>query len=76
MNVPAGVVGAILNSEKPGHHVKVVDDAANTGGYLIYEWWNGSDGPSDAGGFDSWVENAVQLQRFVEEAGWEIEWLA
>lgn len=76
MNVPYGVVGAIQNSEKPGHRVKVVDDTDNTGGYVILEWWNGSEGPNDGGAFDSWVENHAWLKRFVEEAGWEIEWLA
>lgn len=75
MEVPCGVVGVILNSEKAGHRIRVANDAANTGGFLVYEWWSGSDGPNDAGAFDSWVEDKASLRRFVLETGWKVQWL-
>jgi hypothetical protein len=33
-------------------------DRANTGGFLVLEWWNGSTGPNKNFAFDSWVESA------------------
>lgn len=47
------IAGRIINSSKPHHMVRVEDDAANTGGFLIYEWWAGSSGPNENHAFDS-----------------------
>jgi hypothetical protein len=76
MNIPTDTVGAVLNSVKPGHRIRVVDDSGNTGGFLVYEWWEGSDGPDEFGGFDSWVQDEDSLQRLFAEAGWLVSWSA
>ena len=48
-----GAIGAIQNSTKPGHMVRIDDDSANSGGFLILEWWEGSTGPNVNGAFES-----------------------
>jgi len=76
MRIPINVVGNIVNSDKVAHRVRVADDADDTGGFLIYEWWGGSEGPNERRGFDSWVENRDDLQQFFAESGWQIDWPA
>lgn len=71
MDIKLGGVGKIVAGQDIGNYVKVIDDAANTGGFLILT----SASPNMQDGFDSWVENREQLQLFFEEAGWTIEWL-
>ncbi len=74
MKIPIGVEGRVLASGKAEHFVVAKDDRANTGGFLIYERWAGSKGPSAAGAFDSWVDGEAGLQAFFTEAGWNIVW--
>jgi len=74
MRIPIGVIGCILNSDRVAHRVRVADDLDNTGGFLIYEWWDGSNGPNDYQGFDSWVETRDDLQQFFAESGWQVDW--
>jgi hypothetical protein len=74
--VKIGCVGVVANSEHPKHHVRVVDDSENTGGFLIYEWWDGSNGPNENHAFDSWVETREDLDAFFREVGWNVEWNA
>lgn len=74
MNIPLGAEGRVLNSSLSGHVVRVEDDSGNTGGFLVYERWDGSDGPNANGEFDDWVENEASLERYFAEAGWEVEW--
>ena len=69
-----GAIGAIQNSTKPGHMVRVDDDSANSGGFLILEWWEGSTGPNGNGAFDSWVDNELAMSKFLQETGWCIVW--
>ena len=76
MKIPINVVGSILNSGKAAHRVRVAYDANDTGGFLIYEWWDGSEGPNEHRGFDSWVDNRDDLQQFFAESGWQIDWPA
>jgi hypothetical protein len=68
------VEGVITNSQHIGHTIKVVDDRESSGGFLIFEWWPGSNGPNQNNAFDSWVENEVALEEFFLESGWVIEW--
>lgn len=75
MEIPCGVVGVILNSDKSGHNVRVVDDGGNTGSYLVFEWWHGSNGLNDAGAFDAWVEDQASLLCYFQEMKWQIQWL-
>jgi len=66
--------GAIQNSPKNGHMVRVEDDTENSGGFLIFEWWDGSTGPNVNGAFDSWADSEAAVFEFFQEAGWKIVW--
>ena len=72
--IPFGLVGAVTNSDRPGHRVRVQDDRENTGGFLIFEWWHGSNGPNESGAFDSWVQTQDDLISFIQHSGWQIDW--
>jgi hypothetical protein len=76
MSVPVGVKGRIVDPTKPGHFVRVEDDRVNTGGFLVYEWWQGSNGPNADGAHDSWVESEAALYQYFQESGWVIQWQA
>lgn len=65
-----GKKGRIRAGKDAGFYVRIEDDAENTGGYLILIW---KDAPSI--GYDYWVENLIDLDRFLNECGWDIEWL-
>ena len=73
MRIPVDITGDILNSPRAEHQVRVADDAENTGGYLVCEWWVESDGPNLKGAFDSWVERS-ELQRFFRDSAWQVKW--
>ncbi len=70
MEIKFGEVGKIVAGQELGRYVKVVDDAASTGGFLIFT----AAAPDMQGGFDSWVESREMLQRFFEETGWVVVW--
>ena len=74
MNVPICTIGRILNSAHRDHLVRVDDDNAKTGGFLIYERWENSNGPNADGWFDNWVENGNSLSQFFSEAKWDVQW--
>jgi hypothetical protein len=65
-----GKKGRIKTGKYAGFFVRIDDDSQNTGGYLILIW---KDSPRE--GYDNWVENATDLEPFLLEAGWDIEWL-
>ncbi len=72
--IPIGVHGRVTNGAQPGLTVLVQDDPENTGGFLIFQWWAGSDGPNEHGAFDDWVESAESLERFFTHKGWSVHW--
>jgi hypothetical protein len=72
--IPIGVIGRILNSDHEAHMVRVDDDASNTGGFLINQWWTDSNGPNPDNAFDDWVENRLALEAYFSELHWEIRW--
>ncbi len=74
MSIPLGVVGQITSAGKRGHYVRVEDDGPNSGGLLVFEWWEDSDGPNVNGAFDSWVENKLALESFFQQANWVVKW--
>jgi len=76
MTVPIETEGRITNSKHASHRVLVKDDSENSGGFLIFEWWEGADGPNDNSAFDSWVASAVELEEFFRESEWQVEWLS
>lgn len=65
-----GKKGRLRNGKHAGFFVRIKDDSQNTGGYLILCW---KDAPLE--GYDDWVENLVDLEQFLRESGWDIEWL-
>jgi hypothetical protein len=69
-----GRFGIITNSEHHNHRVRVVDDSVNTGGFLVYEWWDGSNGPNENHAIDNWVENLEGLESYFREWGVSVEW--
>ena len=70
MQSKIGKRGRITAGENAGFFVRVEDDSANTGGYLILCWRDGTDE-----GFDNWVEKLTDLDEFFMESGWNVEWL-
>jgi hypothetical protein len=70
VEIKVGEVGRIVAGQELGHFVKVIDDGANTGGFLILT----AAAADMTGGFDCWVESKEMLQRFFHEAGWIVEW--
>ena len=72
--IPIGKVGRITNCGRKSHFVRVEDDQVNTGGFLVYEWWDSSDGPNSDGAFDDWVEKAEHLASYFRESNWHIDW--
>jgi hypothetical protein len=74
MNIPVGLEGHILDSKHAGHVIRVEDDIANTGGFLVFQRWSGSDGPNGNGEFDDWVENLEALESYFVESGLQVHW--
>jgi hypothetical protein len=62
--------GRIKTGEYAGFFVRIQDDSQTTGGYLILTW---KESPSV--GYDNWVEKLTDLEQFLLESGWDIEWL-
>jgi hypothetical protein len=73
-HIPMGVCGRVTNAEHPNMMIRVEDDSLNTGGFLIYQWWDGSNGPNQYGAFDDWVESLALLENFFAHKGWSVEW--
>ena len=73
MEIRIGVVGRIVRGDHAGCFVKVVDDAANTGGFLILV----SPDPAfrSAEGSDGWVARP-HLEQYFNESHWEIQWIS
>ncbi|NML35511.1 hypothetical protein [Paraburkholderia antibiotica] len=65
-----GVVGRIIAGDDASSYVKVVDDAENTGGFLILT----SNRPDMITGFDNWVETKEAVGSFFAESNWEVDW--
>jgi len=74
MKVPIGIEGQINNSEHPAHRVLVRDDSEQSGGFIVYEWWDRSNGPNRNAAFDSWVEDMASLNAFFGESSWHEDW--
>lgn len=57
--LPVGVLGEIIAGIDAGRFVEVVDDAENTGGFLIVTYADSDRSPEV---FDSWVESIVEVE--------------
>ncbi len=71
MSIPTDTIGRIIAGDECGSFVKVMNDSASTGGYLIFT----SPNPDFSEGFDNWVANAEQLEGYFLQSMWQIEWL-
>ena len=65
--VRIGALGRILKGDEEGRVVEVVDDAENTGGWLIFTYAD-ADRPPEV--FDSWVRSRIEVDRYFDESGW------
>jgi len=74
ITIPFGIHGRVLNGDHPNMMIRVEDDAENTGGFLIYQWWDGSDGPNEHSAFDDWVESRAALEQYFAHKAWSVEW--
>ncbi len=64
-----GKKGLIKTGQEAGFFVRIENDSPNTGGYLILTW---KDVPAE--GYDDWVKDLNDLERYFNESGWEIAW--
>ena len=69
--IPLGKVGKIVGGNETGRLVKVIDDSANTGGFLILT----SKDELGTAWFDNWVRREEDLERYFKESRWLIEWV-
>jgi len=59
-----------MTGDEAGSFLKVIDDAANTGGYLVLT----SEKHDFSVGFDNWVENLAGLKDYFAESKWIVSW--
>lgn len=71
MDIQINKVGLILHGSQSGWFVKVVDDSAESGGFLVFT----ADNQEMRGAFDGWVEKYEDLPQYFSEKKWQIEWL-
>lgn len=64
-------VGKILSGDSAGGFVKVVDDSANSGGFLVII---STSATFDKEVFDDWVEDSGSLCAYFEESNWIVDW--
>lgn len=69
--IKVGMTGRICSGVDSGQYVKVLHDRIASGGFLILV----SGSPTTTDGFDSWVPDWDQLERYFQESGWEVDWL-
>ena len=67
-----GTLGYIRAGDEAGRVVEVVDDWANTGGFLICTYTDVQRAPE---AFDAWVESIVEVDLYFDDRCWEIEWI-
>ena len=72
--IPIGVQGRVINAPQQGLTLLLENDSQNTGGFLIYQWWNGSQGPNEHGAFDDWVASLDGVEQFIANNGWSVDW--
>jgi len=71
-DIRIGALGRIRSGDEQGRYLKIVDDAENTGGFLILT----SDDSEFSSGYDNWVESKQALAQYIRESRWKIEWLS
>jgi hypothetical protein len=72
MDIQIDRLGLIVSGHEAGKYIRIIDDADNTGGYLIL-----TAATADmTEGFDSWCENQDALYSYFTESGWTVRWLS
>jgi hypothetical protein len=71
MEIKIGQIGQILAGDEVGAYVKIMDDAENSGGYLILTAMK----RDMLNSFDNWVESREDLFRYFVESRWFVQWL-
>lgn len=71
MEIKIGQLGKIVSGTEAGRYIHIVDDAENTGGFLILIALD----PELRTGLDDWVENSQVLDQYFKQCDWIIEWL-
>jgi hypothetical protein len=74
MSIPVGREGRVLNGNHPEMKVRVEEDPQSTSGYLIFRWWQGSDGHGPNFSFEDRVESRTMLETYFAKTGWVVEW--
>ncbi len=65
-------LGRISAGDEVGRVVEVLDDGANTGGFLIFTYADLDRSPEV---FDAWVESIVDVELYFDDRGWQVEWV-
>ena len=73
MKIRIGVVGRVLNGERAGQYVQIVDDSGETGGFYILYCAEPSFSSADV--FDDWLESKEDLTRYFVEDDCSVAWL-
>lgn len=71
MVLPINRIGRIAKGSEEGKYIKILDDRANSGGFLVL---TASDLDFHVG-HDNWVESKAALLGYFRESGWLIDWL-
>jgi hypothetical protein len=66
-------IGIIENGQDV-KYLAIIRDEESTGGYYIYTWKEGSNGPNKFNAFDDWVENFEALKSYLIESKYIISW--
>ena len=68
-----GRKGEIIKGEYTGWYIELVDDSqGETGGYYIVIT---NPAPNISKTYDSWLEEEEDVPAYINEMGWEINWL-
>jgi hypothetical protein len=65
-----GRTGRITTGEHAGFLVRIQDDIKNTGGFFVVIWQE-----SPRVGYDYWVKDLSDLEKFLFESCWAVDWL-
>ncbi len=71
-DIRLGTLGRIAEGNERGRVVELIDDAANSGGYLIFTYADVERSPEV---FDAWVPSIVDVDLYFEGSGWQVDWL-
>lgn len=71
MEIRINQIGRIIAGVDIGRYVKVENDSASMGGFLVIT----SATLNFNGCFDDWVQDLEALERYVRESRWSVQWL-